>query len=116
MCGEQIIHLLYLGNEANLPYIRTRKIVNHIYDVAFSLNIFRISARFSPLKNQLEEDKLQDQLTFREYEDTFKGNYATDQITIIHDEVKLGWEQTQRGIFFRLRCIYPYEQYCSELR
>lgn len=26
------------------------------------------------IKNQLEEDKLQDQLTFREYEDPFKGN------------------------------------------
>ena len=26
------------------------------------------------LKNQLEEDKLQDQLTFREYEDPFKGS------------------------------------------
>ena len=25
------------------------------------------------IKNQLEEDKLQDQLTFREYEDPFKG-------------------------------------------
>lgn len=27
------------------------------------------------------------------------NNYATDQITSIHDEVKLGWEQTQRGLF-----------------
>ena len=26
------------------------------------------------IKNQLEEDKLQDQLTFREYEDPFKGS------------------------------------------
>ena len=53
------------------------------------------------IKNQLEEDKLQDQLTFREYEDPFKG--SNNNPLKMSDRYAIAMAASIRG-------LYPHKQ------